>query len=157
MVPGQVSNRVDKEESMTTLTPERVKELKDMIDHDHESYLCDDDKADLFSILDDYVALKVENEDLRLQVKYPDPEDVPGELAKKFCPFNDELHFHHDGCPSEWATEERVKKTEAQLERQRPLIEAVMGAFVYDTIPPQFGVKEEDAILRAALKLRSEK
>ena len=49
------------------ITPERVKELKDMIDHDHESYLCDDDKADLFSILDEHSALRAENERLECE------------------------------------------------------------------------------------------
>lgn len=48
-------------------------------------------------------------EELRLQLKYPDPEDMPGELAAKFCPFKDPLHFHHDGCPSEWAVEQESK------------------------------------------------
>lgn len=51
-------------------------------------------------------------EELRLQLKYPDPEDMPGELAAKYCPFNDPLHFHHDGCPSEWAMEERISASE---------------------------------------------
>jgi hypothetical protein len=22
--------------------------------------------------------------------------------GEKYCPFGDELHFHHDGCPSCW-------------------------------------------------------
>ena len=39
---------------MTTITSERVKELEDMIDCDHDSYLCDDDKADLHAIFADY-------------------------------------------------------------------------------------------------------
>ena len=45
--------------------------------------------ADLLAVLDDY-------ERLRLEVKYPDPESMPAELAAKFCPFKDPLHFHHD-------------------------------------------------------------
>ena len=61
--------------------------------------------------------LLAEIEELQLQLKYPDPEDMPGELAAKYCPFNDPLHFHHDGCPSEWAQEERIEKAEVEAVR----------------------------------------
>ena len=83
---------------------------------------------DLFSILDAHSALLAEVEQLRLEAKYLDPEDMPGDLAAKFCPFNDQLHFHHDGCPSEWATEERVRKTEAENERLRKTLEGIREA-----------------------------
>lgn len=26
------------------------------------------------------------------------------------CPFNDPLHYHHDGCPSEWAEGQQKEK-----------------------------------------------
>jgi chromosome segregation ATPase len=68
--------------------------------------------------------LEAEVENLRNDSKYPDPEDMPGELAAKHCPFNDPLHFHHDGCPSEWAVEERAKKAEAEVERLENTLKA---------------------------------
>lgn len=105
---------------------------------------------------------EAERDELRLQLKYPDPEDMPGELAAKYCPFNDPLHFHHDGCPSEWAVEERANKAEAALAEVQPLVEAVMKAPMkvlrdlpsggYSDIGPNTYTGD---ILRAALALRA--
>jgi len=105
------------------IPPERVKELREWLIENEYTKIDGIEIPSLrvrqmLDILDDYSALKAENEELRLREKYPDPEDMPGELAAKFCPFNDELHFHHDGCPSEWAMEERVKKAEARLAKR---------------------------------------
>lgn len=54
--------------------------------------------------------LEAEISNLLLQAKYPDPEDMPGELAAKFCPFNEPMHFHHDGCPACWAASHEGKR-----------------------------------------------
>ena len=78
------------------------------------------------SILHDYARVKEENERLREQLQYPDPEDMPVELAAKYCPFNDPFHFHHDGCPSEWAQEERAEKAEAELRELRAFVKMAL-------------------------------
>jgi hypothetical protein len=84
--------------------------------------------AVLRAVVDERDALKAEVEGLRTQLNYPDPEDMPGELAANYCPFKDPLHFHHDGCPSEWAVEERAEKAEAELAAARPLLKEIEEA-----------------------------
>ena len=149
---------------MNNISPERVGQLKGRANrwaglwqrvYDGED-VDQSNKAliDLLAILDDYSALKAENERLLLQIQYPDPEDMPGELAAKFCPFNEPFHFHHDGCPSEWAIEERIKKAEAELAKQRPLIEAVMGLSSEDLVCEDWPTTK---LQDAALALREEK
>jgi len=124
---------------MTELTKERVEELRKYIEDAFGEWGQDRPivarvKADLLAILSSYSALKVENERLR-------------ERAATL-----EIDVY--------ARTGRLEKAEAQLAKQAPLIEAVMGANefgIHWTMEGKGWDDGVDAILRAALKLREEK
>ena len=113
---------------------ERIKELRDFLVSIAFNYRGEAGFTDLLAVLDDY-------EGLRLEQKYPDPEDMPGELAAKYCPFNDHLHFHHDGCPSEWAIEKEIERLRAENER----LEKLTGDLAYALGKIQVTMKADQA------------
>jgi len=144
---------------MTTIPPERVEKTHKWIDHILDAWFeggADFDEENkgsqdaLFAILDDYAAVKAENEAWK--------DNYYARLAER------------DKAEAELALEKMlvadltrdVDEAHTELERQRPLVEAVMGATLYDSEAPgvtmlEFGEQAERAILRAALALREEK
>jgi DNA repair exonuclease SbcCD ATPase subunit len=203
---------------MTELTRGRVEELKRDVRYCEDDHLDKRDIADLLAILDDYSALKAENERLReenerlamvgddvialyreekaraekaeAEVKHRcDQRDAALESCSLVSAENERLrkdnNYFHAGFDSvredyeeqkaraekaeaaleSWKKDEVIwKETEAQLlaelARQAPLIEAVMGATPWGGMNPlQLEFYPDDAknILRAALALREEK
>ena len=127
---------------MTTIPPERVTELGVfLLTLNSEGWSpkrasWGNDLSDLLLILDDYAALKAENEGWA---------EVLEDAANK--------HLRNL---------DRIAKLEAELAKQAPLIQAVVGATLYDSEAPgvtmlEFGEQAERAILRAALALRGTK
>ena len=90
-------------------------------------------RPNITAVLDDYAALKAE--------------------VKR-------LNTWHSTLSEAWKA--RAEKAETELAKQAPLIEAAMGATLYDSEAPgvtllEFSELDEEAILRAALALREEK
>ena len=146
---------------------ERVKELRGLVEDYRD--LSRIDYIDLLAVLDSYSALKAElttlkaeREELGMMHKGTEEaryklevevERLSGDLAKAL------VNNHAVALE----TEKNLRtKAEAELERQRPLVEAVMGAGLWhhQALPgmkrQQFFARDEEAILRAAQKLRSE-
>ena len=67
---------------------------------------CCEHGAEVLELLDRIAVL--EEEKRQTAFFETDPESWPQERAIKYCPFKDPLHFHHDGCPSEWAADEQA-------------------------------------------------
>ena len=137
---------------MTPPTPdiavseERVNELREWLTS-LTSGSDDDIRADLLSILDDYASLRAEVERLKENVQRCEEN------------YAEALHLAS-------TYQETAEKAEAQLAKQAPLIQAVMGADIkYEEIIDGNRLKFNGDlrtegfidILRAALKLREEK
>jgi len=125
---------------MITIPPERVKELREFFREESQwgvqglrKKQRDGYFDDLLAILDDYSALRAENERLRTDCA----------VATKMLDLAEGI----------------IEKQGAELTKQRPLIEAVMGAVVYESVDGKTRLRgdSEDTILRAALALREEK
>ena len=124
------------------------------------------DILDLLAVLDDYAALKAEVSDQKKAL------DLCGYIIEPIQKERDALKAENEKLRtrdnmlvnevSAWA--KRSVKAEAELERQRPLIEAVMGHAPWSGEDSTTGdpvqawpLDSRKAILRAALKLREGK
>jgi len=149
---------------MTELTKERVEELRKYIEDAFGEWGQDRPiaarvKADLLAALSDYSALKAFKDNLM--------KDGHANLVR-VATHRDALKVENERLRERAATLEidvyartgRLEKAEAQLAKQAPLIEAVMGANefgIHWTMEGKGWDDGVDAILRAALKLREEK
>ena len=165
------------------LSADRIKELREWLTS-LTSGSDDDIRADLLSILDDHSSLRAENELLLLM--FGNTENARFELRIKLDKAEAEvkrLNTWHTTISEVWKA--RAEKAEAelkvaegtieeitkawcldaaQLEKQRPLVEAIMKAGVLESIQAEIDYQEiDDApdevtdIFRAAHALREEK
>ena len=128
---------------MTTIPPERVKELREFFREESQwgvqglrKKQRDGYFDDLLAILDDYSALRAENERLRTDCA----------VATKMLDLAEGI----------------IEKQGAELTKQRPLIEAAMAddsepSFIEVQLRAHMNTAKLERLLRAALKLREEK
>jgi len=119
---------------MTNISDDRIKELREWLTS-LTSGSDDDIRADLLSILDDYASLRAEVERLKENVQR--------------CEENYAVALHLASTYQETA-----EKAEAQLAKQAPLIQAVMGLDEIDFIADDW---PSEKLRESADKLRSEK
>ena len=154
---------------MTPITPERVEELREYVRTGR--LLVTGDPADvsaLINSLDEHSALKAEVSDQKKAL------DLCGYIIEPIRNERDALKGENErlrtaapianvqlsGDGEYWKA--CAEKAEAELAKQAPLIEAVEKAALPEKGKKQYGAEfmwetDEDAILRAALKLRDEK
>ena len=142
---------------MTTIPPERVKDIRDSVENHitepGEDWLETINYHDLLAILDDYSAMRAGND--RLLVKSISDNEALKALKTATADRESLRRLLREALAS-------AQDKAAELAKQAPLIEAVMGATLYDSEAPgvtmlEFGEQAERAILRAALALRGTK
>ena len=151
---------------MTTIPPERVKELIEWAEKTLELHRlrCDlaatwgvNDtvaEADLLAILDEHAALKAENEGLAANRIW-----LLDQWNESMTKQEKNTYLAVEAMQERNKLKVRAEKAEAELERQAPLIDAVMGVSFADI---KAGVELHTIgicrpILRAALALKMEK
>jgi hypothetical protein len=139
------------------LSAQRVEALREWLGRLHGQGYSPSAIADLYVLCDDYSSMRAKNERLREDFEYKN-EQLGSALirSEKAEAENETLiidlsHHQHD-----------LFYAKAQLAKQAPLIQAVMGADLPGEGKRQRGwcfrwINDENEILEAALKLRSEK
>jgi len=140
---------------MNNISDERIKELREWLKTYSFTYgQC----AEILTLLDDYSSLRAENERLLKQLALAGEEHDEMFAEKAEAQLIDYAWLNGELIESK-------KKAEAELARQAPLIEAVMGAErlryvnLWKNLPTEqvFSNDGIRAILRAAHALREEK
>jgi len=146
---------------MTTIPPERVKELRERLDEALQEwpllFLSGVEIEELLVLLSDYAALRAENEELHGEC---------GTWEDSFKRINAALSKAEAELLAAQMTNAKngavIVEMMDEAERQRPLIEAVMAedtepSFIEVQLRAHMNTAKLERLLRAALALREEK